>query len=64
MINTAQNFYTVKQLHELLEGNVSKTTLQVMIRNGKIPSVAFMSKRLVPGSWVRENLDFSVKKHG
>lgn len=56
-----KNFYTVNQLHELLEGTVSKATLHVMIRNGKIPSVAFMSKRLVPGEWVRENLDFSTK---
>lgn len=55
-MNTEQNFYTVKQLYELLDHNVSKTTLQVMIRNGKIPSVSFMSKRLVPGAWVRENL--------
>lgn len=63
-MNIEQNFYTVAQLYELLDRNVSKTTLQVMIRKGKIPSISFMSKRLVPGTWVRENLLVGEIKNG
>lgn len=52
-----KNFYTVSEVYNLVfQGALSKTTIHKMIRTGKIPSVEFMSKKLVPAYWVEECL--------
>ena len=56
------NFYTVAQVHELVfRGALSKSTIHGMIRQGKIPTVEFMSKKLIPAYWVD---DCIAKAHG
>ncbi|WP_418627482.1 hypothetical protein [Anaerosinus sp.] len=56
------NFYTVNQVHQLVfQGSLSKTTIHHMIRQGKIPTVEFMTKKLIPAFWVDECL---AKAHG
>lgn len=52
-----KNFYTVSDIHKIIFfGSLSKTTIHTLIRKGKIPSVAFMSKRLIPAWWVENAL--------
>jgi hypothetical protein len=51
------NFYTVTQVHDLVfRSALSKTTIHQMIRAGKIPTVDFLSKKLIPAYWVDECL--------
>lgn len=55
--NNKPNFYTVNQVHELVfMGTLSKTTIHQMIRRGKIPTIDFMTKKLIPAFWVEECL--------
>ncbi|WP_110954728.1 helix-turn-helix transcriptional regulator [Anaerosinus massiliensis] len=57
MSEKKKNFYTISQVQELVfEGSLSKTTIHQLVKKGKIPSVSFMSKKLIPSYWVEECL--------
>lgn len=57
MHSERKNFYTVSDIHKIIFlGSLSRTTIHNLIRKGKIPSVAFMSKRLIPAWWVENAL--------
>ncbi|MGL5269032.1 MAG: helix-turn-helix domain-containing protein [Selenomonadaceae bacterium] len=52
-----KNFYTVSEVCEIVfDGSLSKTTIHQLVRNGKIPAVSFMSKKLIPAYWVEDCL--------
>lgn len=56
------NFYTVNQVYDLVfQGTLSKTTIHQMIRQGKIPAVEFVRKKLIPAYWVENCI---AKAHG
>ena len=52
-----RNFLTPKELSEVFDHNISVTTINVLIREGKIPSTKLGRKNLIPVSFVREQLD-------
>lgn len=50
-----QNYYTVQQVYDVVfQKTLSKTTIHQMIKRGKIPSVQFCRKTLIPAYWVDE----------
>lgn len=52
-----RNFYTVKEVREIVfSNNLSATTLHKLIRAGEIPSETFCSKKLIPAWWVEEKI--------
>ncbi|WP_196600382.1 hypothetical protein [Pectinatus frisingensis] len=56
------NFYTVNQVYDkVFQGTLSKTTIHHMIKQGKIPSVEFVRKKLIPAYWVEKCI---AKAHG
>lgn len=57
MTEKKKNFYTISQVQELVFcGSLSKTTIHQLVKKEKIPSVSFMSKKLIPAYWVEECL--------
>ena len=62
MDESKPNFYTVTQVHDIVfRGSLSKTTIHQMVRKKQIPSVEFLSKKLIPAYWVEACL---AKAHG
>lgn len=53
-----RNFLTVSELSDLVfDGHICVTTINTMIKNGKIPSERLGRKNLVPVSFCRKILD-------
>lgn len=49
-----KNYYTVTEVIEVVfNGNLSRTTINKLMNTGEIPCVKFLSKRLIPASWVK-----------
>ena len=51
-----RNFVTTKEFCEIFDHQISPTTVNVLIRKGKIPSVGLGRRNLIPVSFVREQL--------
>lgn len=63
MNKTKKNFYTVKEVYDIVfGGSLSKTTIHQLIKTGKIPAVEFMTKKLIPAYWVDECLSKANSK--
>ena len=52
-----RNFLTSRELCEVFDKQISVTTINVLIREGKIPSVKLGRKNLIPVSFAREQLN-------
>ena len=52
-----RTFLTPAELVEIFDHNISVTTINVLIRKGKIPSSKLGRKNLIPVSFVKEQLD-------
>ena len=52
-----RNFVTPKELAEIFDHQVSVTTINVLIKNGKIPCSKFGRKNLIPVTFVREQIN-------
>ena len=52
-----RNFVTTKEFCAIFDNMISVTTVNVMIRKGKIPSVGLGHRNLIPVSFVRELLE-------
>ena len=49
------NYYTVNQVYDIVfQGALSNTSIHQLIRQGKIPTVDFLRKRLIPAYWVED----------
>ena len=58
-----KNYYTVTEVKEyVFFGALSLTTVHQLIKKGKIPSVTFLSKKLIPAWWVIEELEKANRK--
>ena len=55
-----RNFVTPKELAEIFDNHISVTTINVLIREGKIPSCKLGRKNLIPVSFVKEQLNKGV----
>ncbi len=55
-----RNFLTPREFRDVFDGQVSVTTINVLIRQGKIPSARMGRKNLIPVSFVREQLNKGV----
>ena len=69
MKNTAileeRNFLTVKELRDIVfDGQVSVTTINVMIRKGVIPAVRMGRRSLIPTAYAKEQLTKGVSEDG
>ena len=51
-----QNFLTTKEVWEVLDRKISITTINQLIRQGKIPSAQMGRKNLVPTWFIRGKL--------
>lgn len=52
-----RNFYSVKEVREIVyNGNISNTTLHKLINTNKIPCIQLNKRRLIPASWVEEEI--------
>lgn len=52
-----RNFITPAELAEIFDNKISVTTINVLIRKGKIPCSKLGRKNLVPVSFAREQLN-------
>ncbi len=53
-----RNFYTVKEVRELVYDNcVSITTMHKLINAKQIPAVQLCKKRLIPARWVEKEIE-------
>jgi hypothetical protein len=58
MNENKKNYYTVSEVYEnVFLGALSKTTIHQLIKKGKIPSVVFLSKKLIPAWWVLAEIE-------
>ena len=48
---------TTKEFCEIFDHQISPTTVNVLIRKGKIPSVGLGRRNLIPVAFVREQLE-------
>lgn len=55
-----RNFVTPKEFSEIFDNNISVTTINVLIREGKIPCCKLGRKNLIPVSFVKEQLNKKV----
>lgn len=55
-----RNFVTPKELAEIFDNHISVTTINVLIREGKIPCCKLGRKNLIPVSFVKEQLNKGV----
>ena len=58
-----RNFVTTKEFCEIFDHQISPTTVNVLIRKGKIPSVDLGRRNLIPVSFVREQLEKGADCH-
>lgn len=55
--NKIRNFYTVKEMRELVyDNNISITTLHKLMNNNVIPFTQLCRKRLIPAWWVEQEI--------
>lgn len=52
-----RNFITPAEFVEILDNKISVTTINVLIRKGKIPCAKFGRKNLIPVTFAREQLN-------
>ena len=52
-----RNFITPAEFAEILYNQISVTTINVLIRKGKIPCVKMGRKNLIPVTFAREQLN-------
>ncbi len=52
-----RNFITPAEFAEILDNKISITTINVLIRKGKIPCSKLGRKNLIPVSFAREQLN-------
>jgi len=52
-----KRFYTIAQLHEELEGIISKGQVYRMVNRGEIPVRKIGNKLVVPAAWVNDFLN-------
>lgn len=52
-----RNFITPTELAEIFDNKISVTTINVLIRKGKIPSSKLGRKNLIPVSFAREQIN-------
>lgn len=55
--NVNRRFYTVAQLHQELEGVISKGQVYRMIKKGEIPTRRIGDKIVIPADWVQNYLN-------
>lgn len=54
--NVERRFYTPKDLRELIDRGVTVQTIHRYVHQGKIPSIRFGKRILIPAGWVAEYL--------
>ena len=59
-----RNFLTPRELCQVFDNQISVTTVNVLIKNGKIPSARLGRKNLIPVSFAREQLNKGVIADG
>lgn len=52
-----RNFVTPKELSEIFDKQISVTTINVLIREGKIPCTKMGRKNLIPVTFAREQIN-------
>ena len=52
-----RNFITPAEFAEILDNKISVTTINVLIRKGKIPCAKLGRKNLIPVSFARDQLN-------
>ncbi|MBE6095615.1 MAG: helix-turn-helix domain-containing protein [Schwartzia succinivorans] len=52
-----RNFVTPKELSEIFDKQISVTTINVLIRQGKIPCSKMGRKNLIPVTFAREQIN-------
>ncbi len=52
-IKIEKRFYTVKELHAMLDGVVTKSMIYKMIDGGKIPTRRIGNKIVIPADWIK-----------
>ncbi len=57
-----RNFITPAEFAEILDNQISVTTINVLIRKGKIPCVKMGRKNLIPVAFAREQLNKGLPK--
>ena len=55
-----RNFITPKELAEIFDNQLSVTTINVLIREGKIPCSKLGRKNLIPVTFVREQINKGI----
>lgn len=55
-----RNFITPKELSEIFDNQLSVTTINVLIREGKIPCSKLGRKNLIPVTFVREQINKGI----
>ncbi len=58
-----RNFVTTKEFCEIFDHQISPTTVNVLIRKGKIPSLGLGRRNLIPVAFVREQLEKGAGYH-
>lgn len=52
-----RNFVTPKELSEIFDKQISVTTINVLIREGKIPCTKMGRKNLIPVTFAKEQIN-------
>lgn len=55
-----RNFITPKELAEIFDNQISVTTINVLIREGKIPCSKLGRKNLIPVTFAREQINKGI----
>lgn len=55
-----RNFITPKEFSEIFDNQLSVTTINVLIREGKIPCSKLGRKNLIPVMFVREQINKGI----
>lgn len=59
-----RNFITPREFCEVYDGQVSVTTVNLLIRKGDIPCSKMGHKNLIPVEFVRQQLEIGTKEKG
>ena len=57
----SENFVTVQELVDYMNGGVSHSGIYKKIRNGRIPAVKIGSKTYIPKGWIYNNYDKRIE---
>lgn len=52
-----RNFLTPKELSEIFDRQISVTTINILIKEGKIPCSKLGRKNLIPASFAKEQIN-------